>query len=232
MTNVPKHIAIVLDGNRRFSKRLMMKPWMGHEWGAKKVEKLLDWCSELEIKELTLYTFSVENFNRPKDEFNYLMDLFRREFERIRHDERIHKNRIRVNFIGRIQMFPEDLQEKMRALMDATKDYDSHIVNFAMGYGGRQEVIDAVKKLAVEVKNGRLDIDKINEETFSKGLYLRDEPDLIIRTGGDKRTSNFLIWQSNYSEWFFLEKMWPEFEKEDLVKVIEEYGRRERRFGR
>lgn len=229
---VPKHIGIVLDGNRRFSRRLMMKPWKGHEWGAKKVEALLDWCQELGIKEMTLYTFSVENFGRPKEEFDYLMDLFRKEFDTIKDDERLVRNQIRINFIGRLTMFPKDIQEKMKDLMDRTKGHKGHLINFAMGYGGRAEVMDAVRRVAEQVKAGTLDVDNINEEVFGKNLYMTDEPDLVIRTGGDHRTSNFLIWQANYSEWFFLEKMWPEFEKDDLIKVIEEYGRRERRFGK
>tara|TARA_Y100000310_G_C20635302_1_gene790840 strand:- start:364 stop:1083 length:720 start_codon:yes stop_codon:yes gene_type:complete len=229
---VPRHIAIIMDGNRRFSKRLMLKPWKGHEWGAKKVEKLLDWCRELEIKELTLYTFSVQNFNRPKVEFDYLMNIFKKEFDRIKDDERIHKYRINLNFIGRLYMFPEQIQERMNALMDMTKDYNDYQVNFAMAYGGKSEVIDATAKIAKQVKEGKLDLEQINEETFSKNLYFDHEPDLIIRTGSEKRTSNFLIWQSSYSEWFFLEKMWPEFEKEDLEMAINEFSKRERRYGK
>jgi len=229
---VPKHIGIILDGNRRFSKKLMMKPWMGHEWGAKKVEKLFDWCKELGVKELTLYSFSVENFNRPKVEFDYLMNIFIKEFGRLKNDKRLDEDKVRINFIGRIWMFPKELQEIMNELMEKTKNYDGYIVNFAMAYGGRAEVIDAVKKMASQVKKGEVDVDSINEESFSKNLYMQDEPDLIIRTGGEKRTSNFLIWQSAYAEFIFLEKMWPEFEKEDLIESIEEYGRRNRRFGR
>jgi len=232
LSKVPRHIAIIMDGNRRFSKRLMLKPWKGHEWGAKKVEKLLDWCKELRIKELTLYTFSVQNFNRPKVEFDYLMNLFRKEFERFKDDERIHKNRIRINFLGRLYMFPKNIQESMKALMDMTKDYGDYQINFAMAYGGRAEVIDATIKIAKDVKEGKLDLDKINEETFSRNLYSDHEPDLIIRTGGEKRTSNFLIWQSYYSEWVFLEKMWPEFEKEDLIEAINDFFKRKRRYGK
>lgn len=231
-SKVPKHVGIILDGNRRFSKRLMMKPWKGHEWGAKKVEKVFDWCKEIGIKELTLYSFSVENFNRPKIEFDYLMNIFRKEFEKLKNDKRVDENKIKINFIGRIWMFPKDIQEKMNYLMEKTKKYDDYVVNFAMAYGGRAEVVDAVKRIAEQVKKGEIDIENINEESFSRNLYMEDEPDLIIRTGGEKRTSNFLIWQSSYSEWFFLEKMWPEFEKEDLVKVIDEYSKRERRFGK
>ncbi|MEK6974274.1 MAG: polyprenyl diphosphate synthase [Nanoarchaeota archaeon] len=228
---VPRHIAIILDGNRRFAKRLMIKPFMGHEWGAKKVEALLNWCHELSIKELTLYAFSVDNFNRPKEEFDYLMKLFKKELEKLKKDPRLEKFRIRINFIGRIYMFPKDVQNAMHSLMDKTKNNNKHIVNLAMAYGGRQEVIDAVKKISEAVKKGKISIDKINEDTFASNLYMRDEPDLVIRTGGEKRTSNFLIWQANYSEWVFLEKSWPEFEKKDLVECINEYSKRDRRFG-
>lgn len=231
-SQVPKHIGIILDGNRRFSKRLMMKPWKGHEWGAQKVEKLFDWCKEIGIKELTLYTFSVENFNRPKEEFDYLMEIFRKEFERLKDDPRLDANKIRINVIGRTWMFPKDIQEKIKDVMEKTKNNDQYIINFAMAYGGRTEVIDATKKIAEQVKKGELDIDSINEETFSKNLYFKDEPEMIIRTGGEKRTSNFLIWQGSYSEWIFLDKMWPEFEKEDLLEAIKEYHSRERRFGK
>jgi len=229
---VPKHIGIILDGNRRFAKKLMMKPWMGHEWGAKKIEKMLDWCKELDIHELTLYAFSVQNFNRPKDEFNFLMDIFRREFDRLTSDKRLEEHGIQIVFIGRIAMFPNDIQLKMHRLMERTKNYRNYIINFAMAYGGREEVIDATRKVAQAIKDGKLSVDQINEETFGKNLYMNDEPDLIIRTGGEKRTSNFLIWQSHYSEWFFLEKPWPEFEKQDLVDAIAEYKTRERRFGK
>lgn len=228
---VPKHIGLVLDGNRRFAKKLMLKPWRGHEFGAEKVEKLLDWCKEFDIRELTLYVFSWENFNRPKEEFDYLMELFRKEFTRYKTDARIHANKIRLNVIGRLWRFPLDVQKAANELMDATKDYSDYVVNFAMGYGGRQEVIDAVRKISEKVKSNELDIDAINEELFSKELYLESEPDLIIRTGGDKRTSNFLLWQSSYSEWFFIDKPWPEFEKADFLSCIEEFSLRERRFG-
>jgi len=229
---VPKHIGIILDGNRRFARRLMLKPWKGHEWGAKKLEKLFGWCKELGIKELTLYCFSLENFNRPKQEFDYLMDIFRKEFERCKNDKRIHENKIRINVIGRTWLLPKDVQEKIREIMEMTKNYNDYVVNFALGYSGRAEVIDAVKKIAEQVKKGEFNINKINEQTFKDYLYLPSEPDLIIRTGGEKRTSNFLIWQSSYSEWLFLDKMWPEFEREDLINAIKDFNKRERRFGK
>jgi len=229
---VPKHIGIIMDGNRRLAKRLMVKPWKGHEWGAQKIEKLFDWCLEYQIKELTLYAFSVQNFNRPKKEFDYLMNIFRENFDKLQEDKRIMKNGIKFNVIGRIWMFPNDIQDKMNAIMEKTQNNKKYIVNFAMAYGGREEVIDATKKIAEQVKAGTLDIKDINEEIFKNNLYMADEPDLIIRTGAVKRTSNFLAFQSAYSEYFFVEKMWPEFEKEDLAAAIKDYKARHRRFGR
>jgi len=175
--NVPKHIGIILDGNRRFAKRLMLKPWKGHEWGAEKVKKLLEWVKELGIKELTLYAFSIENFNRPKDEFDFLMDLFRREFELLKDDAKVMEEKIRINIIGRIWMFPEDIREKMYYIMEKTKNNDKYIINIAMAYGGRAEIIDATKKIAEQVKAGRININDINEEVFKRTCIL--SPSLI-----------------------------------------------------
>ncbi len=220
-----------MDGNRRFSSRLMIKPWKGHEWGVKKLKEVLKWCDEKGIEEVTLYTLSIENFNRPKKEFQFLMDLFIKEYSLLK-EENSENDGIRINFIGRLYMLPKRLQEIMNEIMEQTKNNTKQIVNFAIAYGGRQEVVDAVKKIADSVKKGDLNIDDINEETFSKNLYFKDEPDLIIRTGGENRTSNFLVWQSIYSEWFFVEQMWPEFSKDRFEDVIESYNNRERRFGR
>lgn len=235
LEKVPRHIGIILDGNRRFAKKLMLKPWMGHEWGAKKMTQFLDWCRELGVQEVTCYAFSVQNFNRPKEEFDYLIRIFEKEFKELSTPEKIaelKKNGVRINFIGRINMFPQAVQDGMRRLMELTLENKPYIVNFAMAYGGREEVIDAVKRIGEDIKNGTLDLAKLNEEVFGKYLYLNSDPELIIRTGGEKRTSNFLPWQGIYSEWFFLDKTWPEIEKEDLIQVLEEYKNRERRFGK
>ncbi len=230
---MPRHVGIILDGNRRFAKRLMLKPWKGHEWGAKKIEQVINWCQEKDIKELTLYAFSVENFNRPKEEFDELMRIFKEECDRLLSDERLHsEKRLRVRFIGRIWMFPSDLQERINALQEKTKDNGPYILNMAMAYGGRAEVIDATKKIATLVKEGKMSVDQINEETFSKGLYIESEPDLIIRTSGEHRTSGFLLWQGSYAELHFCPKFWPEFEKEDLEVALNDYANRERRFGK
>ena len=228
---VPNHIGIIMDGNRRFAKRVMAKPWKGHEWGTKKLEQVLEWCQEYKIKELTVYTFSIQNFNRSKEEFDYIMKLFFEGFDKLKDDKRLFENKIKINIIGRLFMFPKDVQEKMYEIMEKTKNHDKYIINFAMAYGGQEEVIDAVKKVAEGVKKGKIDVKDINESSFKEYLYLKDEPELIIRTGGEKRTSNFLAYQGVYSEYIFIEKMWPEFEKEDFLTCLKEYAERKRRFG-
>ena len=203
----PKHVGVILDGNRRFAKKLMMQPWKGHEWGAEKVEKLIGWAQELKISELTLYAFSMQNFNRPQNEFDYLMKVFEETFEKlVQRKNELDEKGIRIRFIGRIHLFPPDVHAKMEKLMKLTKNNNKFFVNFAMAYGGREELIDAVKEIGRAIEDGDLDPDKIDEKTFSNHLYIDSDPDLIIRTGGDHRTSNFLAWQSVYSEWLFLEK--------------------------
>ena len=224
----PQHIAIILDGNRRFAKRLMLEPWKGHEYGKEKVEKILDYAIELGIKELTFYALSCENIkSRPKNELEYLYDLMKKTFREIDR-EKIEKNKIKMRFIGNLELLPSDLKEQCEKLEQETKDNSEFIVNFAIAYGGRQEIIEAVKKI---IKN-KVKEEEINEEIIEQNLYMKNEPDMIIRTGGEKRTSNFLPWQSAYSEYFFLDKFWPEFEKEDLIKCIEEFKSRKRNLGK
>jgi tritrans,polycis-undecaprenyl-diphosphate synthase [geranylgeranyl-diphosphate specific] len=232
---VPKHIGVILDGNRRFAKRLMVKPWQGHEWGAKKFREFLEWCFDSGVDEVTAYVFSIQNFNRPKQEFEYIMKVFNEEVSDLLKPENLKKlndEGTRINFIGRLWMLPKELQELQQQLMKATSQNSEKQINFAMAYGGREEIIDAVKKIATDVKEGKLNIDKINEETFTKELDIQKEPDLIIRTGGEQRMSNFLPWQSTYSEFIFIEKMWPEMTKDDFLQCIQEYENRERRFGK
>jgi len=231
-SSVPKHIGIILDGNRRFAKRLMLKPWKGHEWGAGKVKKVLEWSDRIGIKEITFYTFSLENFNRPKREFDYLMNLFVKEAKEISKDPKIMEKGLKISFIGKLNLFPKKVQEVMNLLMEKTKNNNKKIVNFAMAYSGRAEIIDAAKKVAEQVRQGKLDISQINEETFSKNLYIESEPDLIIRTS-ESRLSGFLPYQSVYSEIIFLpNKLWPEFEEQDFINCIKEYQHRQRRFGK
>ena len=224
MKNQLKHVGIILDGNRRFAKKLMLEPWKGHELGAGKIENLLDWLNELGIRQVTLYCFSLENFNRPKKEFDFLMKLFKKEFLKLEKDNRVNENKIKIRFIGKKELFDKELQELMNKLEEMTKNYNDYVINFAIGYGGRQEIVEAVKSLK---ESG----EEINEENLRKNLWLSEDIDLVIRTGGEKRTSNFLPWQSVYSEWIFLDKTWPEFNKEDLINCIKEFNNRKRRFG-
>lgn len=228
-----KHLGIIMDGNRRFAKRLMKNPWQGHAWGAKKVEKVLDWCLELKIPQVTLWSFSIENMNRPKIEFNYLMDIFEKEFLEVVNKEKIHKNKVRINVIGRTDLLPRRVQDAIRKAEDATKDYSDYTINFAIAYGGREEILNATKKIAAAVRDNNLKIEQIDERTYRKFLYTNGtpDPDLVIRTSGEQRTSGFLIWQTAYSELYFCKKLWPEFEKEDMVKAIDSYKLRKRRFG-
>lgn len=231
MDSGPKHIAVILDGNRRFAKRLMMKPWMGHEWGRKKVESLIKWCQELGVEELTLYAWSLENFNRPKEEFEYILKIFRESFSELKKKEaENNKEGIRIRFLGRIELFPEDIRQMMHELEEKSAQNSKITVNFCMAYGGRQEIADAAKRMLADMEKGT--ISEISDETFKRYLYMPDEPDIIIRTGGEKRLSGFLLYQSSYSELFFVEKLWPEFEKDDLMQCIAEFKQRERRFGR
>lgn len=219
------HIGIILDGNRRFAGKHNKKSWEGHEAGAKKVEELFDWCKELNVKELTLYCFSLENFNRSKEEVNLLMALFKKWFKKLGEDRRIKKNKIKIRFIGKKELLDKEIQEIMKDIEKKTEKYSNYQINFAIAYGGREEILSAVKNLIKEKK-------EINEKNFQNSLWLSNEPDLIIRTGGEKRTSNFLPWQSVYSEWIFIDKMWPEFTKKDLKEAIIEFKSRERRFGK
>ncbi len=230
-TNFPRHIALVVDGNRRYAKKLGLNVWKGHEFGAKKIEELLEWCKDLGIEELTLYVFSSENFNRAEKEIRYVMNLFRDRIKKIRGDKRLTDSGLRIDFIGRLNLFPKDIQDLMQDLMEKTKENKKFKVNLAMGYGGRQEIVDAAKKIVNKVKKKELGIKDINEKVFEENLYLHSYPDILIRPGGEKRISNFLLWQNSYSELFFVDKLWPEFTKEDLIGCIEEFKTRERRFG-
>lgn len=227
---VPKHLGVILDGNRRFAKRLMKTPEKGHKWGYKKVKELMQWCKELKINELTIYCFSLENFDRPKMEFDYLMKLFNKAFKNLEKEEDINKTKIK--FIGRLWMFSKDLQKTMFDVMEKTKNNKGFKINFAMAYSGRAEIVDAVKKIAEAVKYNELDPEEIDEKTIEEKLYLNSEPDLIIRTS-ESRLSGFLTWQSVYSEIIFLPNiLWPEFSKENFVACLKEYSNRSRRFGK
>ena len=223
--NPVKHLAIILDGNRRYAKKLSLQPWKGHEFGARKVEEFLDWCRELGIKELTLYTLSTENLKRNKKELDFLFKLIDKWFKKFKDDKRIDKNKIRIRIIGKISLLPRNLQKICKEIENKTSKYNNYKLNFCIAYGGRLEIIEAVNKL--KNKKG-----KITEKNLQNSLWLSSSPELIIRTGGRTRTSNFLPFQSAYSEWLFLDKLWPEFTKQDLEKAINYFKKVQRNSGK
>lgn len=227
-----RHVAIIMDGNRRFSQRLLEHPSQGHEWGHKKLLEVLKWSSEAGVEELTLYAFSLQNFDRPQEEFDYLMDLFVKGCDELlsRRKEAVGKG-VRVRFIGEIDRFPDEVSSRMYKVMELTRDNSDYLLNLCMAYGGREEIVSAARSLASRVASGELSVDDISMDALSSCFEV-SEPDLIIRTGGEVRTSNFLLWQSWYSEWFFLDTLWPEFSKEEFFGVLEEFASRKRRFGR
>lgn len=198
----------------------------GHEKGYNKIKDVLTWCTELEIGEVTLYCLSTENFNRSKEEVDYLFNLFRSKIGDFKKDKAIHDNKVKISFVGRLSMFPDDMQKSMQEVMDLTKSYSNYKLNLALAYGSRSEIVDAFKKI---IKKG---IKEISESVIQENLYVPDNVDILIRPGGEKRLSNFLLWQNSYAELFFIDKLWPEFEKEDLIEIIDKFNRRERRFGK
>lgn len=230
---IPKHIGIILDGNRRYAKERGEMPWEGHRAGAENVRKLFDWCKELGVHEVTMYAFSVKNFKRDPKEVEFLFKLFEEFFSKLmEHSEKLAEEGLRINFVGRISMFPAEMQAKMKELMELTSGNSNYIANFAMAYDGQAEIVDSVKKIAAKVKDGSVSVADIDEEMIKANLYNASGPEVIIRTSGEFRLSGFLLWHSSYSEFFFLDKYWPEFSKEDLAKVVNDYDSRDRRFGK
>lgn len=236
MEKTVNHIGIILDGNRRWAKQLALHPWKGHEKGAEKFRTFLDWCEELNINEITAYTFSMQNFNRAQDEIKFLMKLFVETAKKTLIEENIKladEKGARFRFIGRRQLLPENLQKLIKEIEEKTEKNNKKTINICLAYGGREEITDALKKIAEKIEKRDIKKEDINEELITENLYIKNDPDLIIRTSGEQRTSNFLPWQSIYSEWFFLKKSWPEIEKEDLIEVLKEYkNNRKRRFGK
>lgn len=234
---VPTHLAVIPDGNRRWARKVGLSIVDAYRVGADKVEEFLDWSLDFGIRTVTVYVLSTENFmRRSRMELELLYGLLKEKLIKVRKDERIHRNRVRVRVIGRTWLLPEDVRREVELTERATADYSDHYLNLAVIYGGRQELVDAVKKLVVDYSSGKLSVNDINEDTLFKYLYLGDEPnpepDLVIRTGGEHRLSNFLVYESAYSELYIMSKYWPEITREDLREALEEYARRERRFGR
>lgn len=228
---LPEHIGIIMDGNGRWAKKRSLPRSVGHREGAKTFRKITRYCSDIGIKYLTVYAFSTENWKRPQDEVISLMKLFKSYLNEALED--FKDDSIVVKFIGDKSHFSEDLQKLMIENEESSKDRDGMVLNIAMNYGSRDEIVRAVKNISLDVKAGKLDADKIDEELFSNYLYTagQPDPDLIIRPSGEYRISNFMLWQAAYTEFVIMNKLWPDFEKSDLDEAINIYSQRNRRFG-
>ncbi|MCI4358368.1 MAG: polyprenyl diphosphate synthase [Thermoplasmata archaeon] len=231
---IPRHVAIIMDGNRRFAVGHGLLVEEGHLRGKDKLEELLDWCLEIGIRILTVYALSTENLGRSEEELRTLMALFRESFEKIAVDERVHRYRIRVKTIGNLSMLPPEVQEAIRKAEAATEAYDDYRYNIAIAYGGREEIVEAIRAIARDVAAGRISPEAIDSGTVSGRLYTADmpDPDLVFRTSGEERISNFLLWQSAYAELYFADVMWPGLTKIDFLRAIRSFQTRQRRLGR
>jgi len=230
---VPKHLAVIMDGNRRFAQNIGLSSDAGHVFGRDKVKDVLEWCIEIGIKNLTLYAFSTENFNRNPKEIDRLMNLCRNELIHALEDKRIQQHQVRVKVIGHIESLPIDVQDAAKNLMKQTKMYKKNNLTIALAYGGREEIIRAIQNIANDVKNNTLDINQIDEQKVSSYLYTNGlpDPDLILRTSGEERISNFLLWQMAYSEFYFSDVYWPALTKREFLQVIQTFQMRKRRYG-
>ena len=232
MARSPSHIAIIMDGNGRWATARGLPRVLGHRAGAAAVRRVVEACCELGVKALTLYAFSWENRDRPAEEIQELMGLLD-EFVR-REEPTLLANRVRLRAIGRLEALPAGVVENLHRVIARTAREDRLTLTLALSYGGRQEIVDAARRLAEYVLRGELRPEQIDEALFAQQLYTADlpDPDLLIRTSGEQRLSNFLLWQSSYAELYVTPKLWPDFSKGDLAEAIAEYERRERRFGK
>ena len=229
--NIPQHIAIILDGNGRWAKKKGMPRNFGHTQGSKNVERICEDAYKMGVKYLTVYAFSTENWKRPKDEVDALMNLLRNYMKTCL--KTAEKNRMRVRVLGDKTALDDDIRTRIAELEDATKNNDGLNFQIALNYGSRDEMVRAMKKMSLDIKNGKIEAEQIDEKLFETYLDTHDipDPDLMIRTSGEQRLSNYLLWQLAYSEFYFTDVLWPDFTKEDLAKAIEYYNGRDRRFG-
>lgn len=228
--NMPKHIAIIMDGNRRWAKKNNLTTPQGHKEGAENLKRISKFANKLGIKYLTVYAFSTENWKRSKEEVGAIMKLLK--FYILDFFKSYDEN-IKVNVIGRMSDIPDDLRKEIKSVEEKTKDNTGLVLNIAFNYGGRDEIVSAVKNIARDVVEGKIKIEEITEDTVSNNLYTANQPDpdLLIRTSGEERISNFLPWQISYSEFVFTDKYWPEYSNTDLLESIQIYQKRTRRFG-
>ena len=230
-SNMPKHIAIIMDGNRRWAKNRMLPVKLGHKQGAETLKKIVRHANKIGLGYITVYAFSTENWKRSEEEVNALMSLLENYLEDFSKEADTENIVIRV--LGDLTALSESLQEKIRETLERTKNNTGTIFNIALNYGGRNEIVNAVQEISKEIIDGKLKPENINENVISEHLYTKNDPDPdhLIRTSGELRLSGFLPWQSVYSEFIFLEKLWPDFTSEDLDMAIEEFKKRNRKFG-
>jgi len=230
-SKLPGHIAIIMDGNGRWAKKRRLPKIFGHREGAKAVDRITEASRELGVKALTLYSFSTENWKRPGKEVNALMNLLYDYLDK--KYQKLQKNNIRLNAIGKLEELPGKVKLRLSDVMEKTRQNNGMVLTLALNYGGRQEIVEAAKKLLSESEKEKISIGDINEELFEKFLFTRDLPDvdLVIRTSGERRISNFLLWQISYSEIYITDRLWPDFSKKDLEIAIGDYRSRERRYG-
>lgn len=229
---IPQHIAIIADGNGRWAKSRGLPRYVGHTNGAKAVQRTIIACKDLGVKILTVYCFSTENWNRPKDEVDFLMNLFYKYLTR--KPDNLIKNKIKVHVLGDKSRFSKNIQDAMEKLENLTKDFSDFTLNVALNYGGHQEIVFATKSIINDIKTGKIKETDINENLFESYLYTAGQPnpDLIIRTSGEQRLSGFLSWQSSYTEFYFPKIHFPDFNKRQVELAIEEYTKRDRRYGK
>lgn len=227
---IPAHIGFIMDGNGRWAKKRLLPRTVGHSKGAAVFKKCIDWCRELGVKCATFYAFSTENWSRPEDEIDGIMNLLRRYIKDIKNTV---KNETRVIILGDTSRLDEDIRTELAEIEERSRSNTAFIAGIALNYGGRAELVRAAKNIAEECASGKISSDEISEELIEKHLYTSEMPplDLIIRPSGEKRLSNFLIWQAAYAEFVFMDVLWPDFTKKDLESAIAEYAERNRRFG-
>ncbi|EQD49527.1 undecaprenyl pyrophosphate synthetase [mine drainage metagenome] len=230
---IPNHLGIITDGNRRYATEKGLPLNDGHIKGKDKLEEVLQWCMDIGIKVVTVYGFSTENLKRSNEEVDFLFRLIDRSLNELMKDERVKKNGIKVRVIGQKEHLPDYLKETIRNAERLTSKYNNFRLNLAIGYGGREEILDGIKRIAGDVVSKKIDINDINEELFRTYLYDSSvpDPDLILRTSGEERVSNFLLWQSAYSELYFTEVYWPDLKHVDFLRAIRNFQLRKRRYG-
>ncbi len=235
---VPAHIGLILDGNRRFARGMGLEATLGHQYGVNKLREVLEWCLDLDVRHVTLYVFSTENFGRPTAEVECLLDLFVRESAKLLQEPRMKSGRVRVKIIGQRDRLPERVVAASEALELSTAGHDGMLLTIALAYSGRQEITDAVKSLLVSAAAGGRSLEEVAAglkiEEIARYLYTEGmpDPDFIIRTSGEQRLSGFLLWQAAYSEFYFCDVLWPAFRRIDFLRAVRTYQRRNRRYGR